>query len=185
MTLLRKWWRNRGKRCRNESDTLIWTHFDEISRCPQIWVFGKLSLSLPNMYTEKLITSRKYFKMAARSGFPFFLTTLYNAHNLCHRMVLVSEAQFWHLLLFYNWVPQSHNTWWFITSFEMCHAISSNSPPGHVTYIVNMTCCRDMAAYMVFRNKKKTDKVFLFSTFKGILWDHQYGRPPFWLDFTP
>ena len=33
------------------------------------------------MYTDKLITSRKYFKMAAKSGFPFFLTTLYGPYE--------------------------------------------------------------------------------------------------------
>ena len=36
------------------------------------------------MYTDKLITSKKHFKMAAKSGFPFFWTTLYYCMMITH-----------------------------------------------------------------------------------------------------
>ena len=45
------------------------------------------------MYTEKLITSKKYFKMAAKSGFPFvFNHPVGRYHATCTRPIIFSWA---------------------------------------------------------------------------------------------
>ena len=53
--------------CSNKRIRLILASFSTISSS-----LTQKSLHLLIMYTDKLITSRKYFRMAAKSGFPFY-----------------------------------------------------------------------------------------------------------------
>ena len=57
------------------------------------------------MYTEKIITFTKYFKMAAKSGFPFLWTILYHRRKMYVFSItfIPSPGNFRHTILVEDW----------------------------------------------------------------------------------